>query len=369
MDNKPRNIEKDNMRLSLGIWTVLCGACMAVMLMFAADKTIVIADASQDQTGLTVDGAQSGHGEHEVLLTLRRTYGITGSFSVPLQKGTKPESVVVENRYMDRELWIYIQNGDKDFYEKSVLSGDVTGIQEGCLEVRDDGILLKLTMTDVMEYRSTLEGGTLTIAASRPHDLYDFVVVLDPAGGGSDAGIDGYGLTEKELALEVSRQVQKKFDMSNVRLYVTRTEDVDLADEDRIGLAEAVNADLYIRIGAQADPGDLEAYGIQGCYNAEFFIPGFGNADLADVVTKAVTIASSNRAVGLVPSDDDSILHDIGTVAMELSVGYLTNPQESALLGQEAYREKLADGILDAIREACDTLRQFEEEQGKNQQR
>lgn len=369
MDKDHRNVVKDNMRLSLGLWTVLCGACMAVMLLFAADKTIVIADASQDQTGLAVDGAQAGHGEHEVLLTLRRTYSVTGSFSVPLQKGIKPENVVVDNRYMDRELWIYIQNGDKDFYENSVLSGDVTCIRDGCLEARDDGILLKLSMTDVMEYRSTLEGDTLTIAASQPHDLYDFVVVLDPAGGGNAAGIDGYGLTEKELALEVARQVQKKFDMSNVRLYVTRTEDVDLADEDRIGLVEAVNADLYIRITAQADPDDPAAYGIQGCYNAEYFIPGFGNANLADVVTKAVTIASGNRAVGLVPSDDDSILHDIDTVAMELSVGYLTNPQESALLGQEVYREKLADGILDAVREACDTLRQFEEEQEKKQQR
>ena len=355
------------MRLSLGLWTVLCGICMAVMLIFASDKTIVIADASQDQAGLTVDGSREASGEHELLLTLQETYSEAGSFRVPLQKGIKPENVVVENRYMDRELWIYIQGGDRDFYENNVLSGDIACIREGRLEMGDDGVLLKLKMTDVMEYRSTLEGGTLTIAAGKPHDLYEYVVVIDPAGGGGDAGVSDGDLTEKELALDVSRQVQKKFDMPNVRLYVTRTEDTDVTDEQRIGLTEAVDADLYIRIGVRNDPEDPAAYGIQGCYNAEYFIPGFGNADLADAVTKAVTIASSNRAVGLVPADDESILCRIGTAATELSVGYLSNPQEEALLEQEAYREKLAEGILNAIREACDALKQLEEEQGNRE--
>lgn len=362
MENDRKNCEKNNMRLSLVLWTVLCGICMTVMLVFASNKTIVIADVSEDETGMTVDGVWPPHEEHDVLLTVQQAPGASDSFNVPLPKGIRPENVVVENRYVARELWIYIQNGDRSFYEKNVLSGDVSCIREGCLETGDDGIVLKLAMTDVMEYRSTLEGDVLTIACSRPHDLYDYTVVLDPAGGGSETGIDGYGLTEKELALEVARQVQKKFEMSNVRLYLTRTEDVDLAAEDRIALAEAVNADLYIRIGAQEDE-DPVVYGIQGRYNAEYFIPGFGNADLADVVTKAVTIASSNRAVGLVPSDDDSVLHDIGTAAMELSMGYLSNPQEKALLEQQSYRERLADGILNAIREACDVLGQLEEEQ------
>lgn len=358
MDKKERNTEKQNMRLSLWLWMTLCGVSMSVMLWYASNKTIVIADVSQEQAGLSMNAQGYTGQENGTDLLLQRTYSMMDSFCIPLPKGIKPENVVMENRHMDRELWIYVQSDETDFYEKNALYGDVGRIMEGHSEVRESGLLLRLKMTDVLEYKSTMEGNTLTIVCQNPHDLYDFLVVLDPVGGGSDIGTDGYGISEKDLALEVARQVQRNFSMSNVRLYLTRTEDVEVSAEERVGFAEAIRADLYIRICADADEENPEAYGIQGSYNSEYFIPGFGNAELADIVTKEVTIASSNRAVGLVAADEDSILRGIGIPAMELSVGYLSNPQEEALLEQEIYQGKLATGILNGIREACKKLEQ-----------
>ena len=222
---------------------------------------------------------------------------------------------------------------------------------------------MKLEMEDVMEYRSTLERNLLTISYGEPHELYDFLVVLDPVGGGSDSGISGYGISEKELALEVARQVRRSFSMSNVELYLTRTEDVEVSGQARMDFVEAVDADLYIRIGAQADAEDPDAYGVQTYYNEEYFIPGFGNVDLADIVTRQVTIASSNRAIGISPAQEESILRSIRIPAVELSLGYLSNPQEEMLLEQEAYRQKLAEGILNAISVACERLEQLREEE------
>ena len=348
------------MKLSLCLWVTLCGVCMSVMLWYAADKTVVIADMSQDQGGLSVEADQSGDGEQQETLTLVRTYDMPGSFCVPLPRSVKPEQVVMENRYMDRELWIHIQSEEVEFYSENDIYGDVGVILEGYIEVRESGLLLRLKMEEVMEYRSTLEGNVLTIACGNPHELYDYLVVLDPVGGGSEIGIDGYGISEKELALEVTRQVQRSFSMSNVRLYVTRSEDVDVSPESRTSLAEAVQADMYIRIGVMDDETNPDTYGIQGTYNGEYFIPGFGNAELADIVIKEVTIASSNRALGLVAASEDSILNSIGVPAVELSVGYLSNPQEEALLERETYRSKLAAGIINAIKEACEKLEQLD---------
>lgn len=360
MNKKERNTEQVNMGLSLCLWVMLCGICMSVMLWYAAGKTVVIADMSQDKTGLSVEGDQTGDGKQQGALTLVRTYDTLGNFYVPIPRGVKPEQVVMENRYMDRELWIHIKSEEIDFYSENDVYGDVRHILEGYSEVRESGLLLRLKMEGVMEYRSTLEGNMLTIAFSDPHELYDYLIVLDPLGGGSEAGIDGYGISEKELALEVTRQVQRNFSMSNVRLYVTRSEDVDVSSESRISLAEAVCADMYIRIGAMVDETDAEAYGIQGTYNGEYFIPGFGNAELADIVTKEVTIACSNRAVGLVPANEDSVLNSVDVPAVKLSVGYLSNPQEEALLEQETYRGKLAAGIINAIKKACEKLEQLD---------
>lgn len=353
MNDKETNIEKQNMRLTLWLWVTLCGVCMSVMLWYASNKSIVIADMSH---GMTVDADRTGDGETASNLTLLRTSNMQNSFCVPLPKGFKPENVVMENRYVSRELWIYIQGIETDFYRQNQIYGDTSQILAGHSEEWETGLLLKLKMADVQEYHSTLEGNVLTVACSDPHDLYDFLVVLDPVGGGSDTGTAGYGILEKDLALEVARQVQRNFNQANVRLYLTRTEDVEVSQEQRIGLAEALGADMYIRIGARADGEDTAVYGIQGIYNGEYFIPGFGNAELADILTKEVTISSSNRAVGLVPAGEDSILRSIGVPAMELSMGYLSNPLEETLLEQEVYREKLAAGIINGIKEACKRL-------------
>lgn len=345
------------MCLTLWLWVTLCGICMSVMLWYASNKTIVIADIPRDQVGLSVDSHWIEDGEKASNITMKRTYNMVNSFCVPLPKGIKPENVVVENRYVSREIWVYVQGADAGFYEKNQIYGDISRILAGYSEEWDSGLLLRLKMTDIQEYRSTLEGNVLTIACNDPHAVYDYLVVLDPVGGGSDTGIFGYGILEKDLALEVAKQVQRKFNLPNVRLYLTRTEDVEVSREQRISLAEELGADLYIRIGVSADANDTTVYGIQGFYNGEYFIPGFGNTELADILTKEVTISSSNRAVGLVPADEDSILCSIGIPAMELSMGYLSNPLEETLLEQEAYQEKLAAGILNGIQEACKRLK------------
>ncbi len=362
MDRELCDIEKKNMKLSLWIWTALCAVLMAVMLIFAAGKTVVIADSSQNEAGFSSDSSLMGHSGQEIGLALEEQPGMDGSFRIPLPQGIKPEDVTMENRYMNSQLWIRIQGGEQDFYRDNGICGDVSHILESCCEMREDGILLKFLLDDVMEYRSTLEGNMLSIAYSRPHDLYDFLVVLDPAGGGSETGAAGEELKEKDLALDVARLVQRQFDLQNVRLYLTRTEDVDVAAADRAAFAEAVGADLYIRIGARTDPDDPDAYGILGGYNDTYFIPDYGNEKLADAVTRQVTIASSNRAVGLEPVSEDSILRQIRTTAAELSVGYLSNPKEEALLCRTAYREKLAAGIVEAVKEACGTMEQYRED-------
>lgn len=356
MHKKERRPEKENRKLTFCLWSLLFVCAMAVMLTFAADKTIVIADAYQEE-GLPVNASSGEHVLQDIELRLKKTPGTAGSFHIPLPKGVKAENLGLENHYMERELWIYIQSDEAYFYEENEISGDISPIQAGCSEVQGDGILLKFQMDHVMEYKSTMEGNTLTIACYEPKELYEFIVVLDPEGGGGDAGVRGENLAEKDLTLQVARLVQKKLATLDVRLYLTRTEDTEVSEQDRIGLTEAVKADFYICLGAESDGENPESYGIQSSYNEEYFIPDYGNVNLADTVTKAVTIASSNRAAGLFGADGDSILKALKTRGIRLSLGYLSNPQEEYLLGQEAYQEKLADGIVNAIEEACEAMR------------
>lgn len=352
---KGREHKGDSLAAVCVVWTLVSLTCMVVMLLFAANKTIVIADASQDPSSLPVNSGQQGNAADRNLV-LEGNDKMTGSFRVPLPKGIRAENVTMENRYVDRELYLYIQGGGEEFYEENRISGDITPVLSAQCEVQEGGILLKIKMSRVLEYRSTMNGSGLTINWYEPGEVYDYIVVLDPAWGGCETGIAGNGLSEKEITLQVARQIQKQFDLHNVRLYCTRTEDVELALSERALLAEEVGADLYIRLCVSEDGTNETVYGITGFYNEDYYIPGFGNTDLADILTREVTIAASNRAVELKAAAEGSVLKLLKVPAAEISLGFLSNPKEAYLLGQESYQEKLAAGFISAISKAVENL-------------
>ncbi len=345
---------KQSERLTFAAWMLLFVVSMAGMLFLAANKTIVIAEASQEQDAIPLNTAPPDKEVRDSRLLLDKTYGVQGSFNIPLPKGIRAEHVIMENRYMDRELRLFVQGAKEAFYTENAISGDISPVLSGQSEVQEDGILLKFSMERVYEYRSTLNGSTLTIEWYRPEELFDFVVVLDPAGSeGQDTTQDA------ELTLQIARRVQRKFALPDVRLYCTRTENGNVTADERVRLTEEVGADLFIRLSVSRSENDTEIYGVTGIYEDEFFIPDFGSPELADLLTREVTIAASNRALGLTAAAEDSILKQLTLPAAEISVGWLSNPQEAYLLQEEAYQEKLADGILAAIGEAVEELKRL----------
>lgn len=257
----------------------------------------------------------------------------------------------MENRYMEQELWVYLKGADTDFYLENPIYGDLSVVTDGYEEKKQNSLILKFQMAEVLEYRSTMESNTLKIVFSKPKDLYSLVVVIDPAGGGGDRGVIVDGFATKTVTLEVAKRLQKKLEQEDIKLYFTRLEDEKVSDERRSTLAEAVDADIFISLSVAGDEEHPEKYGVEGFYNENYVIPNFGNVELADVLTRNVTIAAGNRAIGLFPAPEESVLREIQIPAAQVCLGYLTNGQERALLGREKYREKLAEGLANAILE------------------
>lgn len=330
-------VKKENMILTLILWGILACVCMSSMLYVASKKTIVIADTIRDEPALPEESLDNGR--HELLL--QENHDKEACIRIPIEKGSRAENVVMENRYMERELWIYLKDTKSEFYEKNAIYGNLTPVLNGYCERNSDGVVLKLCMKDILEYRSTMVENSLVIAYYEPGELYEQIVVVDPMGGG----------TEKEITLQVARQLQKKWEHEKIKLYFTRLEDVYVPLQERLELVEAVDADIYIGIGVCEDTEHSERYGIHGFYNEEYFIPEFGSIQLADVLTRNVTVSASNRAIGLAAADGESILRDIEIPAAEICVGYLSNEKECALLLQQQYQEKLAEGFANAILE------------------
>lgn len=82
------------------------------------------------------------------------------------------------------------------------------------------------------------------------------VIVLDPGHGGRDPGAIGYrGTHEKDVTLEVCRAVRSALAVDRaVKVLLTRSDDRFLALPDRVEIAQAARADLFVSIHADAAP-------------------------------------------------------------------------------------------------------------------
>lgn len=327
-----------NMRFTLVWWLILFSALTALMFFTAEHKTIVIADGANGENPV----GQAEAPAEEKLLQLENTETGTGSFSIPLAQDIKADQVTVENCYLDRELRIFIKGAKEAFYEGTAVCGDTESILEAGQKSWSGGVLLQFRMDGIYEYHSSMESNALKIRVCPPDSLYKMNVVVDPVCGTDE--------TQAELALEVSRLLPGYLENQNIKLWFTRTEKGDPDRNQCQELIEEVKADIFIQLCVSTDE-NPEKYGICGFYNEVYFIPEFGNVQLADILTKSVTISCGNRAVGLVPAEENSILQDIRIPAAAVSLGYLSNEKEASLLDQNAYREKLAKGVAEAIQE------------------
>lgn len=99
------------------------------------------------------------------------------------------------------------------------------------------------------------------------------------------------------------------------------------------------------------DEEDPEQFGTETWYNGEYFIPGFGNLQMANLLERRVTEAVSGRANGLMETQDP-VLQRLTIPGALVKAGYLTHEREGELLGQQGYVQKVAEGIVDALRQA-----------------
>jgi N-acetylmuramoyl-L-alanine amidase len=97
----------------------------------------------------------------------------------------------------------------------------------------------------------------------------EFVVAIDPGHGGKDPGAvsqDGC-LKEKDLTLEIAKKLKTTLESRNppLKVVLTRSDNRHLSLEDRVALANAANADLFISIHCNAAE-DSGSKGIETYY-------------------------------------------------------------------------------------------------------
>ena len=331
---------------------------MGVMLYYSANKIVVVADVAQDEV---IQSAQENQKStltavvDKNAITIDRGRQNTNYFCIPMPETVRAEEVTLENHYMDQELWVNIQGDMADydtFYEINSVYGNSENVLDGHFEVEDSRIYLRFSLAGVYEYRSIFEGQTLYVEFVPSKEVYEKIIVVDPAYGASVNGVAIEGVKAKDITLDIAKALKAKFDETDIKVYYTRMDDSNPAPENRVNLAAATKADMLIRIEVNGNE-NSKLYGTESVYNSRYFIPGFGSGELAAILEREVVTAIGGKANGLVEASETDYVIGAATVpAAAVKVGYLTNGQESILLQRKDYINRIAEGIYNAVMKA-----------------
>jgi N-acetylmuramoyl-L-alanine amidase len=272
------------------------------------------------------------------------------------------------------------------------------------LEPRDDQparLVIDLVPTDEKTFQAKLKeskppqpasegAAVIPQAPPRAPDAKP-VVVLDPGHGGIDPGTNPNGVPEKEVVLAFAKVLKTKLAATGrYEVYLTREDDTFVPLRERVEFAQKKGAGLFLSIHADYFPNqaekttgatvytlseqasDDEAKELAAKENfsdalAGIELPNDSDEVVANILIDLAQRETQNRStlfarsiVGELASR--SALHtrrlrsagfrvlkapDVPSVLLEL--GFLSNPDDERRLTSEAWRDRIADGVVGSI--------------------
>jgi len=217
-----------------------------------------------------------------------------------------------------------------------------------------------------------LEKSIEPLLRANPPTYSNRVIVLDPGHGGMNGGTISVldGRPEKEFTLDLARRLKRLLEAEQWQVFLTRTNDYDVALSNRVNFAESHHADLFISLHFNSAAPDKHQAGLETfCLtpsgmpstltrgypdilsdrypNNEYDVRNF---QLAMRVHKAVLRASSEEDRGVRRARFLGVLRGEKRPAILVECGYLSNPHEAERIENPDFREALAEGIANALR-------------------
>lgn len=342
--------------------TVFSVISITLILHRAATKHIMITDAA----GVNIDRGGSEE-SYKLLVDRNVSANQAGKLIIPLSKSVGSDDIVLEDKYMDHELLIYIDSREEGFYKDNAVKTDLDIIEGAtCIAENDTGaVCLDFKLDGLYANHSSLtETGNIEVEFFKPAEGYDRIVVVDPSGADTGTGTGFGALSEKEVSLDVAMELKgiaERDEENKVKFYYTRISDVnfekEVATEDVLRLMEETGADMLVGIGTRAGE-DSTSNGIVTTYNDSFYIRRLNNAELCNIMEKNCVMKSGSDALGMEPStEQDEVLQNSTIPSCRVLVGNLNGDRDKELLADSAYKNKLAMGIYQGIQEAFEEMR------------
>ena len=185
-------------------------------------------------------------------------------------------------------------------------------------------------------------------------------IVLDAGHGGEDGGCEGNGLVEKDLNLDITLRLASLLREQGVNVVLTRDTDILLYDinSDYQGKKKAQDVRKRLEISQnQENPvlvsihmnyfAQTQYSGLQVWYSKNNVL----SKTLANLIQSNIKnqLQPNNKRVTKGATSSIFLLHNASFPAVLIECGFLSNPDEAHALGDENYRQKLANTIFKSI--------------------
>lgn len=168
------------------------------------------------------------------------------------------------------------------------------------------------------------------------------VVCIDAGHGGSDTGALENGVAEKDVNLDIALRARQLLSDRGYRVVMTRESDVPVTLARRCAIAQDADAEVLVSIHNNSRPPD-----VQGT-TTYYFRDSTQGMRLAALIQSQVASRIKRPDRGL----RGSRLYVVRNVDMPsalLEGVFLSNAEEAKLIGNAAFRQRIAEGVAAGI--------------------
>ena len=290
---------------------------------------------------------------------------------LPKEKILSPAKVYLQNKYMDFQVVLTFQGmAAASISDRDILRVKGYHVNYGRVSGRDS-VLKKLEISEQPAGGGT--GNTLQVkftlkrayepALFESEDAYyisllsarqahEKIVVVDAGHGGMDEGTSSSNRKyhEKDIALGIQDKLSKLLDKTDITVYYTRTRDERVSKKDRVRLANALQADLFVSIHCNALEGGEETCGVETLYSGKKPVYGsLTNKELAALMLEQVTGNAGRKKRDTVVREGLYLVRRSKVPTTIVEVGYMTNQDDMDFMKKEIGQQKIAEGIYQGI--------------------
>lgn len=244
-----------------------------------------------------------------------------------------------------------------------VIPREDTELREGYASIQD-GFIQDITINEnpfdvvmsikfrkaiVYDLLSSSSSDEIALSLARdPNAVNDYTIVLDPGHGGKDPGaVSPNGTREKDVNLSIGLKTRDKLEALKYDVIMTRTDDTFVDLYERARIANRNNADIFVSIHHNSTLNNgVKGLEILYCPRGQGANKVDDQYPLAQFISKGILQTTKGADRGIIQRPGLVVIRETNMAAVLVEVGYLSNASDEANIVNDAYQNKVVEGII-----------------------